>query len=110
VEKHKFPNINQKLKNNNKKTTIHKTNYNEHKGNRRAEAAVGSNPGTVKLSGVRVLLQQNYKITPNSIELMDARILFSIIFFSPKPVFIFVLKSLMDGLDSLMLHEQILLF
>jgi len=56
--------------------------YNKHKGNRRAEAAVGSNPGTVKLSGVKVLLQQNYKITPNSFEFMDGRHLFSIIFFS----------------------------
>ena len=75
MEKHKFPNIYQKLKNKTKKTTIHKTNYNEHKGNRIAETAVGSN------TGVKVLLQQNYKITPNSFELMDARILFSIIFF-----------------------------
>ena len=61
-----------------------------------SEAAVGSNPGTVKLSGVKILLQQNYKITPNSIEFMDGIILFSIIFFSRKPVFQKESKSL-DG-------------
>ena len=78
LHKHKFPKIYQKLK----KQKLHKTNYNKYKGNRRAEAAVGSNPGTVKLSGVKVLLKQNYKITPNSFEFMDGRHLFSIIFFS----------------------------
>ena len=92
LHKHKFPKIYQKLK----KQKLHKTYYNKHKGNRRAEAAVGSNPGTVKLSGVKVLLQQNYKITPNSIEFMDGIILFSIIFFSRKPVFQKESKSL-DG-------------
>jgi len=50
------------------------------------EAVVGSNPGTVELCGVGVLLQQNYKITPNSIEYMAGRILLAL-YFSVKSQF-----------------------
>jgi len=81
VDKHQFPKIYQKVKKHDKKKS-----YNKHQGNRIAKAAVGSKPGIAELRGVSVLLRQNDKITPNSIGFMDGRILFSIIFFSQKPV------------------------
>ena len=100
MEKHKFPKMYQQVK------PIHKTIHkNKFTINRKAEAAVGSNPGTVELCGVRVLLQQNYKITPNGIELMDRRILFSIIFFSQKSFFSFFSMSI-DGRSRFYLNRR----
>ena len=42
----------------------------------------------------RVLLQQNYKISPNSITILDGGVLFLIVFFIQKPVYQFMLKHI----------------
>ena len=44
--------------------------------NRRAEAVADPNPGWTDLCGGRVLLQHNYKISPNSNTFLNGRVLF----------------------------------